>query len=361
MSIGAFFPLGVDDGLGLALSSVFATWVGLSGFVVGSRALHDARLRGSRARRRRARTRGDGALAVWRRAEEVRAFADRRDPAGVQALEDLLAGSDEEVAAAAVTMLGEVDDEQAVTVLVRALQTGACSPAWVAAQLERHPTPTDRLLRPLLRDARPTVRAWAARLLAASSRADSLEDDLAILCSDPDPDVRAAAVQSLGAVGGELAAECASTLLRDPVWYVRVQAARTLGQLQSTKDAAAVAALLSDTEWWVRTAAKDAFVSLGRSAADALLPLLEHPDRFAQNGAAEILQDLGVVRELVGELASGSPPSTQALAARALLGRIFEAGGPRVRKAALAGCAPETRKQLEALFGPAELVREEAA
>lgn len=219
MSIGAFFPLGVGDGLALALSSVFATWVGLSGFVVGGRALHDARRRGSRTRpRRQARPRGDGALAVWRRAEELQALADRRDPAGVEALEELLAASDEEVAAAAVTMLGEVGDEQAGTALVRALQTGACSPAWVAAQLERHPTPTARLLRPLLRDPRPTVRAWAARLLAASSREGSLENDLAILCSDADPDVRAAAVQSLGAVGGELAAECASTLLRDPVW-----------------------------------------------------------------------------------------------------------------------------------------------
>jgi hypothetical protein len=65
----------------------------------------------------------------------------------------------------------------------------------------------------------------------------------------------------------------------------------------------------------VRSAAKDALRALGVDVAPMLVPVLESVDRFARNGAAEVLQDLGVVDHLL----LTEPDS-------ALLARIFAAG-----------------------------------
>ena len=58
-------------------------------------------------------------------------------------------------------------------------------------------------------------------------------------------------------------------------------------------------------------------------AVPSLLSVLAHEDRFARNGAAEVLQDIG----FVDFLALDDPRSP-------LLERIFAAGGERYRDAA---------------------------
>ena len=73
----------------------------------------------------------------------------------------------------------------------------------------------------------------------------------------------------------------------------------------------------------MRTAAKDALRGMGSDAVPSLLSILAHDDPFAQNGAAEVLQDIG----FVDFLASDNPQSP-------LLERIYEAGGERCREAA---------------------------
>jgi HEAT repeat protein len=112
-------------------------------------------------------------------------------------------------------------------------------------------------------------------------------------------------------------------LLDDPAWFVRVHAARSAAHLAGAAAAPAVTHLLSDSRWWVRTAAKDALRAIGRDALPALIPILGSPDRFARNGAAEVLQDIGVV----DQLAVQEPQSP-------LLARIYAAGGERLREAA---------------------------
>jgi hypothetical protein len=62
---------------------------------------------------------------------------------------------------------------------------------------------------------------------------------------------------------------------------------------------------------------------MGTDAVPALLSVLGHEDRFARNGAAEVLQDIGFVDFLVLD----SPHSP-------LLARIYAAGGERYRDAA---------------------------
>ena len=57
--------------------------------------------------------------------------------------------------------------------------------------------------------------------------------------------------------------------------------------------------------------------------------LADHPDAFARNGAAEVLQNLGILDELLAGVeveAHGERPSAAL--------RILAAGGPRLRRAA---------------------------
>jgi hypothetical protein len=170
------------------------------------------------------------------------------------------------------------------------------------------------------------VRFWGATLIGPY--ADRADYDLVALTQDDDANVRAAAVEALGNRQGDAVGEAALALLEDPVWFVRVHAARTAGHVVGAGATVPLAELLGDRRWWVRTAAKDALRGIGRDAIPALAASLTVADRFARNGAAEILQDIG----LVDHLALQDPESP-------LLHRIYVAGGPRLREAAEARVA----------------------
>jgi HEAT repeat protein len=325
----------------LAFAAAFVAWIALSVTVVAGRVWYDRRHResGGRLRPRRARRLIRRALSDartdwgrWRRIAALTRLAQARHPATRRVLRRSVADPDPHVAAAAVRALGDLGDEWAIELLLDALREGRVPRSRVASQLERlAPVPGAQLL-PLLRDPDAAVRFWGATLLAPYRRLG--QADLLALTRDVDPNVRAAAVETLGGRGGEGAARAALELLEDPAWFVRVHAARAAGQVAGAPSAPALTQLLSDDRWWVRTAAKDALRSLDGAAVAALLPVLGSPDEFARNGAAEILQDIGYV----DHLAVVEPDSP-------LLARIYAAGGERLRQAAELRAASRSRAE----------------
>jgi HEAT repeat protein len=162
------------------------------------------------------------------------------------------------------------------------------------------------------------VRYHAARLLARDD--ESGPRVVPDLTSDRSPHVRAAALKGLEAIptGGGL--QRAFQLLHDPDPLVRAQACRTASAISRGSAAPLVAPLLSDTSWEVREAAHAALVAAGGRAVPIVLPLLEDEDSTLRSLAALVLQDVGLVDDLV---ASGTDPR--------LLERISEAGGHRLR------------------------------
>jgi len=285
-----------------------------------------------------------GPIQKWRRIAALRILSQARYPNMLALLERALDERDRHVLGAAVDILGKINDLRAAKLLVEALCTQRYPASRIATQLDHFPLPVRELLRPLLQDPEPVARLWGATLLSRYSPTREIEDELAALGHDPDPRVRKAAIVTLGKLGVPSAATVATKLLDDPVWWVKAHAARTLGHLGRHDLAPLIAPLLADTEWWVRTAAKESLETMGKAVWRVLVPYLDHPDRFARNGAAEVLQNMGVLDSLLAEAAEGDlgrddhEVLRKALEAggvglvEALAGRTEPEVGPRVRE-----------------------------
>ncbi|MBM2822636.1 MAG: hypothetical protein HW413_1382 [Thermoleophilia bacterium] len=257
----------------------------------------------------------------WRRVTALQRLERAHHPAVPRLIRSVLNDPDLRIATAAIRTLGDIGDDWAVELLIDSLKRGFGPRSRIAAELEElAPAPGQRLV-PLLRDWNPAVRFWGASLLRPYP--ELAEGTLIELTWDPDPNVRASAVETLGTRSGRAAGAALLARLDDSEWFVRVHAARAAGQVLGVDAAPTIARLLADERWWVRTAAKDALRGLGVDAVPSLLSILAHEDPFARNGAAEVLQDIG----FVDFLALDNPGNP-------LLERIYEAGGERYRDAA---------------------------
>lgn len=259
----------------------------------------------------------------WRRITALRILFRMNYSESLDFLGKAIAEPDEDVAAAAFTLLGRSTEPRAMDLLFHALTAKHHPASRVAAYIEHSAQEVSDRLRGLLSHPDPVMRLWGATLLA-SYPDEPVEDELAALTIDADPRVRKAAIQSLGKVGDERAAESAVRLLKDPYPYVRAHAARALGELDRSDLADEIALLLGDGNWWVRLAAKESLEMLGSDVWPVVMRQLNHSDKFTRNGAAEVAQNLGVLDSLiVMEAASDNPAPTKI----AMLKRIADAGG----------------------------------
>lgn len=286
---------------------------------------------------------------VWRRAASLRILCARAHPRALDLLQRALDTSHADLASTALNLLGASRDPRAVDLLVAALRAQRHPASRIAVQLEQSPLRPADTFRTLLTDGDSTVRLWAATLLGDYPHLDWVEAALAPLVDDEDPRVRKAAIQSLGRVGGELAASLALRHLTDRVPFVRAHAARALGELERTDTASAVTPLLGDPDWWVRAAAKQALEAMGAEIWTVLVRALEHRDPFVRNGAAEVFQNIGVLDSLIMMEAASDYPSPAKID---LLKRIASAGGTRLTDSLIerAGAAgPRVRHLLDSI------------
>lgn len=266
----------------------------------------------------------------WRRLAALRILSLAGSPSAMPELFRALADVDPEVVGGAVAILGARSDRESAELLVVALRDGRYSRSRIAAQLDAFPVPVSDLLRPLLDDPDPSIRQWGATLLGRYPDAE-IDLELATLIVDEDPQVRSAVLKSLARNGSRFATPAAVTALEDPVWFVRIHAVRALGRLGQVDQAAEVVGLLADPQWWVRTAAKESLQEIGDPAKSAVLAALKSDDRFVRDGAAEVLQNIGVVDELILRL-EHSPHDELALRT---LRSIFGSGGQAIAGAAM--------------------------
>jgi len=167
--------------------------------------------------------------------------------------------------------------------------------------------------------------------------------------------VRKGALETLTAVAGAAAGPVALRCLGDPVAYVRSRAVRTLAvvgaadpQLDVRRDYARhMVPLLGDSAWDVRLAAKESLVALGPAIWPEVSAQLDSPDRFARNGAAEVLQNIGLLDQLIDDVGRGVEPSADVVS---VLERSFREGGAGMIDAAAARANRELFPSIENLL-----------
>jgi HEAT repeat protein len=274
----------------------------------------------------------------WRRMAALQILFRSGDPGSMALVAAAVDDTDADVASIALGLLGGSADPEAVRILLGALRRQRHPASRVAVQLDRSPQDLAPQLRPMLADADPVVRLWAATLLGRYLGVEGLEQDLAALADDADPRVRKAGVQSLGCVGDDLAAATALRLLVDPVPFVRATAARTIGKLDRLDLAEEIVLLLGDETWWVRFAAKECLEAMGTEVWPVLARSLEHPDRFVRNGAAEVFQNLGLLDSfIVMEAASDNPANAKIDMLRRIVVAFVQRGQHIERTSAVMG------------------------
>jgi len=286
------------------------------------RLLHDARSRPHVTR-------------VHRQVTALRALADARVPEAWPSLEAALADGDADVKAAAVALLGRLGNLRAGIALIRALERNLYTRSRIATALDAFPVPLGDRIVPLLTSDDPLNRYWAATLMRRYRDTPRLEAALARLASDPEALVRRAAVETIGACGFGGSATIVRARLTDSVPFVRAHAARALSKLEGSRAAHAVLPLLADPDWTVRNAAKHGLESMGSGVTSLVIGMLGHRDAFARNGAAEVLQNLGVFDSFVASASAGSPADDENEVVR----QLASAGGTRMWTSAVARLA----------------------
>ena len=226
-----------------------------------------------------------------------------RHPSAHALLAAALGDEDLEARQAAIALLGELGDREAARILAEGAAASPLLRSRIASQLDRFESPVADLLHGLTAAPDPAVRAVGAMLLWRHAGMPDVANRLLALTTDADPGVRKSAVQSLAGATAPGAADAARRLLADAVPFVRAHAARTLVRLQHATAAADIAPLLADADWWVRQAAKEGLLAIGIDALPAVMPLLESSDRFARNGAADVLQGIGAIPQLLARAA----------------------------------------------------------
>jgi HEAT repeat protein len=192
----------------------------------------------------------------WRRATAAYRLGDMACGEAVEPLLPALDDPDDDVRAAAARSLGLLGAPVAAEPLVRALAQSR------------------------------VPRAIAFR--AVLDLGDAALPELRPLAEAPDPDVRAAAVEVIGYLGGAGDAGLLVGAAEDPSAEVRARAAAALGRLAATEGAAALTRALDDRIYFVRLHAARALGKVGEEAAVERLLRQAREDRFeAARAAAE--------------------------------------------------------------------------
>jgi hypothetical protein len=237
--------------------------------------------------RRRAARRGDRGLAA------LRILARGESPHAFDALAEARARGGPKVIGGLVAIAAELDSREADEFLLSVLVAGDHPRSRTVTELApRAPRLLDELLG-LARQPDGAIRYWALMLLANAASEPAVLAAAVEGATDDEASVRGAAARVLGASGSLESLAALRGLLSDDAFFVRAHAVRAVGEIEATSLAPEAAALLADANWWVRAAAKEALFALGDSGYDAAFAMLDDEDRFAREGAADVVFDSG--------------------------------------------------------------------
>ena len=113
-----------------------------------------------------------------------------------------------------------------------------------------------------------------------------------LLDSFEDPELKIAAIDSLGYIGGPMAVAPLVGFLDADDWRIRNKAAHSLGEIGDPLADPALRTSLEDENWWVRRSSAAALAGIP-GGLETLHRALHADDVFARDAAAEALADCG--------------------------------------------------------------------
>ncbi len=203
-----------------------------------------------------------------------------------------LGDPDPEVRQAALRALPRVNASAAL--LEVSMQTQAPEPEVrllavdALRQLARFPRGLAHVLRPLLDDPHPAVRARAAAALLAAQPNPQAAAMLRAMSEDPEAHIRAVALEALVGWGDRANYDLAARGLTDPSPLVRQAAIQALPQIDRERCLIPLADALADVHPAVRTAAAESLAGIGPAALPLLTTALSDPER--EDGALQALE-----------------------------------------------------------------------
>ena len=144
-----------------------------------------------------------------------------------------------------------------------------------------------------LADVPDNPQAWRLfALMVASTRQAESEPRILALLEYPDPEVQAAALRALAALGDPLAYDHVRPFAEAEAWVLRAQAARAMGILGGPIAIPALSDMMADPVFEVRRNAAHALHDLGRPGLAALEAIVAdfEGDRYARDLAMERLE-----------------------------------------------------------------------
>jgi HEAT repeat protein len=189
-----------------------------------------------------------------------------------------------------------------------------------------------RLLVPYVHRAGPDTRPLLARVLGELATGDLEEEDLVLLASDPQAEVRASAARALASAPLNVAMSLLVTLAEDDEWFVRLRAIVALGQLQHPRALPALIEGLCDRNRLVRLRAATGLAHMTTHLEDVLDQVEARQDRYAQQALLSEMEISGAVLAQVDRLAAPGPGRDHA--ARVVL-RLLRFGAHRLLVSAL--------------------------
>ncbi|HEV2742697.1 MAG TPA: HEAT repeat domain-containing protein [Rubrobacter sp.] len=269
-----------------------------------------------------------GSRDRWRKARAAENLGYFGGPAAVPPLTPLLGHPDETVRAVAARALARIGTREAAESLARTLNDPSeLTRLRMAENLERIGTlAVDPLIDTLEGESAGQARVLTARILGYLRASEARQALKGAMLGGQLTDLRAQATLALGKIGNPEDVPALQEAAGDEEWPVRAQAANALEMIGDVSTIPALQDLTLDREWWVRLNASRALANIGPEGERALARVLEVADRYARDRAVATLEERGVTRRVVGELAQ---PGEKGEGARAMIGAMIRFGSTK--------------------------------
>ncbi|PYX42881.1 MAG: hypothetical protein DMG83_19245, partial [Acidobacteria bacterium] len=236
----------------------------------------------------------------WRQRSALVALGRTRALEAVAALNEALDSPATETRIAAARGLGRTGLPQAaVAILDHLLSGGLPIPEYTVknalANCCRHSPQT---LLPYLKDAGGPARTIVARVLAELAT-PALGEDLIVLATDGDAEVRASAARAMGASQASFALPELSVLVRDQEWFVRLRAVVALSSIQEPGRIRPLLHALCDSNRHVRQRAACALSQMGSHLEQILYQVVDTQDSYALQAFVSELERTGATERLL--------------------------------------------------------------